>query len=140
MEGLSSTGLPRLVFENIQKHQFSWKNWLVNEFRTAMGRGLLGISKKIISIFKTWQKMVTKFGHFKKLKWPFSSLLFSSVFKFFFVKYTESSIYLEKLIGQWILDRNWRGIARNIKKNYLHFLNTTKKGNKVGTIYKVGTF
>ena len=50
------------------------------------------------------------------------------------------SIFLEKLIGQWIPDRNGRGIARDIKKNYFHFQNATKTGNKVGTIYKVGTF
>ena len=49
---------------------FFWKNYLVNEFRTAMDGGLLGISKKIVSIFKTWQKMETKFGQFKKLKCP----------------------------------------------------------------------
>ena len=49
---------------------FFWKNWLVNEFRTAMGGGWLWISKKIISIFKTWQKMITKLGQFKKLKCP----------------------------------------------------------------------
>ena len=63
-------------FENIRKHHFFWKKLLVNEFRTTMGNGLLGISKKIISVFKTWQKMVTKLGQFKKLKWPFSSLQF----------------------------------------------------------------
>ena len=39
-----------------------------NEFQTPMGGGLLGISKKIIFIFKTRQKMLTKFGQFKKLK------------------------------------------------------------------------
>ena len=33
-----------------------------------MGRGLLGILKKIISIFNTWQRMLTKFGQLKKLK------------------------------------------------------------------------
>ena len=40
------------VVENIQKCNFFWKNLLVNEFWTAMGGGLLGISKKIISISK----------------------------------------------------------------------------------------
>ena len=58
------------VVENIQNRKFFGKNLLVKEFRTTMGGGLLGISKKIISIFKTWQKMVTKFGQFKKLKCP----------------------------------------------------------------------
>ena len=103
-----------------------------------MGRGLLGISKKIISIFKTGHKLVTKFGQFKKLKWPFSSLQFC-IFCCCW-KYTESSIFLEKMIGQWIPDRDERGIARDIKKNYFYFWNATKNGNKVGTIYKVGTF
>ena len=42
-----------VVVENIQKRPFFWKNLLVNEFGTAMGGGLLGISRKIISIFKT---------------------------------------------------------------------------------------
>ena len=40
-------------FENIQNRNFFWKYWLVNEFGTASGRGLLGISKKHIFIFKT---------------------------------------------------------------------------------------
>ena len=48
--------------------------------------------------------------------------------------------FLEKLIGQCIPDRDGRGIARDIKKNNFHFQNATKNGNKVGTIYKVGTF
>ena len=45
-----------------------------------------------------------------------------------------------KLIGQLILDGNGQGIARDIKKNNFHFQNATKKYNKVGTIYKIGTF
>ena len=52
---------------------FFWKNWLVNEFWTAMGGGLLGVSKQIIFIFKMRQKMVTKLGQFTKLG-PFSTL------------------------------------------------------------------
>ena len=40
------------LFENTQKHHFFWKNLLVNELRTGMGGELLGVSKKIISIFK----------------------------------------------------------------------------------------
>ena len=59
-----------VVVENILNCQFFWKNLLVNEFRTAMGRGLPEISKKVISILKTWQKMVTKCGLFQKLKCP----------------------------------------------------------------------
>ena len=48
---------------------------------------------------------------------------------FFFWEYTETPIFWEKLIGQLIPDRDGRGIARNIKKNYFHFQNSTKKGN-----------
>ena len=107
---------------------------LVNEFRAAMGGGLLGISKKIISIFKTWQKMITKFGQFKKLKWPFSSLQFCIFF--FFENVQNRQFLLEKLLGQWIPDRNGWGIARDIQKNSFHFLNLTKNGNKVWTILK----
>ena len=55
---------------------------------------------------------------------------------FFFWKYSETSIILEKMIGQWILDRNVREITRDIKKNYFHFQNLTKNGNKVWKILK----
>ena len=41
---------------------------MVNEFRTAIGGEKLGMSKQIVFIFKTWQKIVTQFGQFKKLK------------------------------------------------------------------------
>ena len=51
----------------------------------------------------------------------------------------KTSIFLVNLIGQEIPNGNGRGIARNIKKYYFHFQNLTKNGNKVGTIYKVGT-
>ena len=52
----------------------------------------------------------------------------------FFFNHTDTSIFLVKLIGQWIPDRNGRGIARDIQKNYFHFQNLTKNGNKVWTI------
>ena len=58
---------------------------------------------------------------------------------FFLLQYTETSIFLVKLIVQWIFDGNGRGIARDINKINFHFQNSTKNGNKVGTIYKVGT-
>ena len=57
---------------------------------------------------------------------------------FFLWKYRETSIFLVKLICQWIPDRDGRDITRDIKKNYFYFQNLTKNGNKVGTIYKVG--
>ena len=43
---------------------------------------------------------------------------------------------MEKVIGQQIPDRDGQRIARDIKKNYFHFQNLTKNGNKVWTIYK----
>ena len=43
---------------------------MVNEFRTAIGGGLLEISKKKYFFFQNLTKMVTKFGQFKKLKCP----------------------------------------------------------------------
>ena len=160
------------------------------------------IEKKIISIFKTWQKMVTKFGQFKKLKCPnfvncpnfvtiFSCVLKMKIiflislaipcptrsgihWQINFSQKIDDSVYfqkkkihnwreekgpgtllfsslvveniqsrqffLEKLIGKWILYRDGRGIARDVKKNYFHFQNATKNGNKVGTIDKLGTF
>ena len=55
-------------------------------------------------------------------------------FFFFFWKYIEALIFLEKVIGQRIPDRDGRGIARDIKKNDFHFQNLTKNGNKVWTI------
>ena len=92
MDNLKSWNDPSLLFSfafffYIQNHQFFWKNLLVNEFRNPMGGGLLGISKKIISIFKTLQKMLTKFGQFKKLKCPNFVTIFCRVLKmkiFFF--------------------------------------------------------
>ena len=89
-------------------------------------------------IFSTTKKIMQ---NWREEKGP-GTLLFPSVLHNFFFcwKYTELSIYLEKLIGQWIPDRNGRGIARDIKKNNFQFQNATINGNKVGTIYKIGTF
>ena len=45
---------------------------------------------------------------------PFSTFQFCT---FLFVwKYTETSFFLVKFIGQWNPDDEWRGIARDIKK------------------------
>ena len=55
--------------------------WIPNRNRRGIARDI----KKIISTFKTWQKMVKKSGQFKKLKWPFSSLQFCIFF--FFLKF-----------------------------------------------------
>ena len=89
------------------------------------GRGIARDIIKNIFIFKTWQKIVTEFGQFKKPKWSISSLQFC----IFFFKYTELSFFLEKIIGQWIPDRDGRGIAREIQKNYFRFQNLTKNCN-----------
>ena len=79
-----------------------------------MGGGLLGISEKIYFHFQNLTKKCNKVWTISKAE---TTLLFSSVLHFFcFWKYTESSIFLEKLIGQWIPDRDGRGIARDIKK------------------------
>ena len=90
--------------------------WILDRNRQGIARDI----KKNISIFKTWQKMVTKFGQFKS---------FSSVLQFFCCWIIQNrQFFLEKLIGQWIPDRDGRGIARHIKKNHFHFQNLTKNG------------
>ena len=53
-----------------------------------------------------------------------------SLFKlvtFFCWKYTETSFFLVKFIGQWIPDRDGRGIARDIKKFFSTFSKLDKK-------------
>ena len=62
-----SSGLNFLLLKIYRIVNFFGKNWLVNEFRTLIGGGLLGISQKIIFLFKTRQKMVTKLWQFTKL-------------------------------------------------------------------------
>ena len=59
------------LFENIQNCQFFLEKLIYQWIPDRDGRGIArDINKKINSIFKTWQKMVTKFGQFKKLKCP----------------------------------------------------------------------
>ena len=53
---------------------------------------------------------------------------------FVYLKIYRKSNFFGKNIGQWIRDRNGRGIDRDIKKNYFHVQNLTKNGNKVWTI------
>ena len=82
-----------------------------------MGGGLLGISKKVIFLFKTWQKMVTKFGQVKKLKcrggsqlWKLSQLFFFNIFghvlkmKLIFNQNIDVSVYFQN---------NKKGISLN---------------------------
>ena len=124
-------------FLNIQKRQFYWKYWLVNEFRTAMGGGLLGISKKLFPFSKLDKKMVKKLGQFAKLKWPYSSLQFCTFFYFFFENIQNCQFFLEKLIGLWIPDRDGRGIARDIKKLVFIFKTGQKMLTKFGQFKKL---
>ena len=77
---------------------------------------------------------------YKKVTSFSGTLLFSSVLHFFLFKYTESSIFLEKLIGQWIPDRNGRGIARDIKKIVFIFKTRQKMVTKLGQFTKLGPF
>ena len=53
--------------------------------------------------------------------------------------YPEPSIFLVQLIGQLISDSEGQGIAWDIKKKYFPFLNSTKNGTKVATIYNAVT-
>ena len=45
----------------------------------------------------------------------------------FFFKYSETSLYLVKLIGQWIPDRDGQEIARDIKKKIFSFSKLDRK-------------
>ena len=111
---------PPIAVRNLLTNQFFKKKWRFCKF-----------SNKKNKLCKTEEK--------RRVPGPFSSLRFCIIFCCCW-KYTKLSIFLEKLIGQWIPDRNGRGIRRDIKKKYFHFQNATKNGNKVGTIYKVGKF
>ena len=66
--------------------------------------------------------------------------LFKLVTFSFFENIQKRQFFLVKLIGHWIPNGDGRGIARDIKKKLFNFQNSTKNGNQVGTIYKVGTF
>ena len=123
-------------FENSQTPNFFWQNCSVNEFRMRKGGGQLGIFKKVIFIFKTLQKRVTKLGQLKKLNCGERSL------KEFKKKFFD---YFQKLFFFWsngLLNEFWMAQGSELigicKKNY-SFYNSTKKGNKIGTIYKAET-
>ena len=116
-------------FEKIQNYKFFWKNWLVNEFRTAMGAGLLGISKKNISIIKTWQKMITKLGQSKKLKCPnFVNCpnfvtIFCRVSKmkiiFFYIPSYPVPIAVRNPVTNQFFQKNWRFCIFSKKKEIM---------------------
>ena len=63
-----------------------------------------------------------------------------SLFKIVTFLYTETSMFLVKLIGQWIRDGGGRGITRDIKKSYFNFQNSTKKVTKLGQFTQLGSF
>ena len=98
-----------------------------------MGGGLLEISKKNYFHFHNLTKNDDKIGKIYKAEITF---LFSSFLHFFVVveNIQNHKFFLEIFIGQWIPDRDGQGIARDIEKNYFHFQNAKKNGNKVGTI------
>ena len=66
--------------------------------------------------------------------------LFKLVIFFVCWKYTETSIFWVKLIGQWIPDGDGRGLARDIKKNIFIFKTRQKMVTKLGQFTKLGPF
>ena len=59
----------------------------------------------------------------------------------FFWRYTETSIFLVKLVCQWVPDRDGRGITRNIKKKLFILSKLNKKMvTKLGQLTKLGPF
>ena len=71
------------------------------------GRGIARDIKKVISTFKIWQKMVTKLGQFKKLKWPFSSLNFF-IYYFFLIFYIQNHNFFWK---NWLVNEFWTAMG-----------------------------
>ena len=57
-----------LFVENIRKRLFFWVKLIGQWIPDRDGRGIARGIKKKNFIFETWQKMVTKFGQFRKLK------------------------------------------------------------------------
>ena len=81
------------------------------------------------------------FNNNKKVTSFSGTLLFSSVLHFSFCwKYTELSIFFEKLLGQWIPDCDGRGIARDIKKSIFIFKTRQKIVTELGQFTKLGPF
>ena len=120
-------------FENIQKCIFFFEKLIGQWIPDRNWRGIARDIKKNYFHFQNLTKNGNKVWTIKKAE---MTLLFSSVLHFFVVVKTiqNRQFFLEKLIGQWNPDRDGRGIARDINKNYFHFQNLTKSGNKVWTI------
>ena len=94
-----------------------------------------GIHWPINFIFKKWcfcifskKKKSDKFFRDPSLHFSFAPLFF---------KYTETSIFLVKLIGLWIPDGDWRRIARDIKKNIFIFKTRQEMITKLGQFKKL---
>ena len=115
---------------------FFGKKKLVNEFQTAMGGVLIGISKKIISILKTWQNMVTKFGQFKNLNWPFSSLQFCTFYFLFENKQNRQSLWKNYLVNEFWTAMGG-GLLRISKTNISIFKTWQKMETKFGQFKKL---
>ena len=79
--------------------------------------------------------MVTKLGQFTKLKCKEGSQKICHNF-LVFENCQKPYFFLVNSIGQWIHGDEGRGITRDIQKNHFYFQHSTKKNNKVGTIYK----
>ena len=78
------------------------EKFIGQRFPDRDGRGIARDIKKIISIFITWQKMVPKFGQFKKLKWPFFLLQCCT----FFVENIQKCKFFGKIT--WSMNSGWR--------------------------------
>ena len=91
---------------------------------------------KNIYFFLNSPRKVAMSGPFKRLKYREGSP--KKLHFFFFWKNPEITIFLLKLNGQWILNREGRGEVRNIYKKIFSFSNSTKNSNEVGTIKKNG--
>ena len=119
-----------VAVENIQKHNFFGKiDWSMNSWPRWAG-DCQGYKKNYFN-FQNLTKNGNKVWTISKAE---MTLLFSSVLHFLFLlKIYRIVNFLEKLFGQWIPNRNGRGIARDIKKKYFHFQNLTINGNKLWT-------
>ena len=120
------------VVENIQKHQFFLEKLIGQWIPDRDGRGIARDIKNNYFHFQNLKKNGNKVGTIYKAE---MTILFPSVLHIvFLLKIYRIVNFCEKIIGQWIPDRDGRGIARDIKKNNFHIQNATKNGNKVWTI------
>ena len=95
------------------------------------GRGNARNIFKNINCVSNSTKKGTMLGPFKRLKYREGSREKLHFF-FFFWKNRKISIFLVKLNGQWILNREGRGKVKNIWNKYFHFQTLQKIGTKLG--------